>query len=337
MFEEPANPFEAIMDDSGNLPGDDAFVPEEADQALDGEQAVDEAADALEEGMDDVEDGEDESTDEEAEEESDEEETEDESEEEEKPEEDDAEKLFDIEIDGEVYEVNLPELQAGYLRNEELVKRTTQIESEHAERVAALEVKEAELLQEIEAYAIQGIADLRQYDNINWAELKAQDPEGFNAKRLEYLDRREAVQFQVNRRGQIQQMQAKAAEIKHAAYLESQKAIITKLLPDFPKPEFQASLVKFAEGVGISEDQVRSIADAKQLLILDMARKYSESQLKRKEGLKKKTEQKLPEVIKSEGRKATGDAASKRSKAARSNLREEQTINAAAAAFLDFV
>lgn len=334
MSIEAAESFLEIMDESGNLPGDDAFVAEEVEATSD---ALEEAAEALE---DEIEDGDEDESEEDAadgpDEESDEEaaDPEDEGEEDESG---DSDKLYDIEIDGETYEVNLPELTSGYLRNEEFVKRSTALEAEHSQRIAALEVKEAELLREIEGYAVQGIAELRQYDAIDWNRLKSEDPEGYQVKRLEFLDKRDVVQAQINRRGQIQSLQNKAAEIKHNAYLESQRKQVAELLPDFEKPEFQTGLVKFADSIGISEDEVRGIADAKHLLILDMARRFAESQLKKKEVLQKKVPTDLPNVIKGGSKRPPENIAAKRSKAARDRVREEQTIDAAAAVFLDFV
>ena len=335
MSIEAAESFLDIMDDSGNLPGDDAFVAEEVEPTSD---ALDDAAEALEDDMADVEDG-----DGDEEDDGDEDDGEDDGDSDSPDDDagddsgDDDGKLFDIEIDGETYEVNLPELTSGYLRNEEFVKRSTALEAEHSQRIAALEVKEAELLREIEGYAVQGIAELRQYDAIDWNRLKSEDPEGYQVKRLEFLDKRDVVQAQINRRGQIQALQNKAAEIKHNAYLESQRKQVAELLPDFDKPEFQTGLVKFADSIGISEDEVRGIADAKHLLILDMARKYAESQLKKKEVLQKKVPTDLPNVIKGGSKRPPENIAAKRSKAARDRVREEQTIDAAAAVFLDFV
>lgn len=332
MFETEANPFEGLMDESGNLPGDDDFKPEELERDEEDENLEDLLSKEVDDGEEDedagLDDGDGEGGDDadaDSEDEGDE------------PEAIPDDRLFDIEIDGETYEVNLPELRTGYLRQEELIKRRTALEAEHTEKVTQLEVKEAELIREVEAYAIQGISDLQSYQNIDWNKLKAEDPEGYQAKRLEFIDKREAVQGQVNRRNQLKQMQEKAQEIKHAAYLESQRTLITELLPDFEKPEFQTGLVKFAQSVGISEEDVRGIADAKQLLVLDMARKYAESQIKKKAAQGKKEDPTIPEVLRPGNRKPPVDVAAKKSRAALSRLRDEQTMEAASAAFLHFV
>ncbi len=315
MFKSEESPLEAFMDDDGLLPGDDDFVLAEEDEALE-----DLLGDEIEDDEDDEDVDEDDEDDEDVDEDA-------------FPE----DYLFDIDIDGETYEVNLPELRSGYLRQEELVKRRTALEQEYEERTAEISARESELIREIEALTVQGISDLRAYDNINWEQLKREDPETYQSKRVEFFDAREAVQAQMGRRNQLKSMQEKAAEIKHNAYLQSQRSLVTELLPEFEDPGFQSSLISFAESVGISEGDVRSIADAKQLLVLDMARKYAESQVKRKDALSKKATRDLPEVVRPGTRKAPVDLSKRKSKQALSRLRDEQTLEAASAAFLQFV
>lgn len=336
MFEdtnEGVDAFAALMDDSGNLPGDEGFKPDEAEE----QSGVDEAAAALEEHVDD--DVEDEDNADDEDEDGDEDSGDDTADDDSDTDSglDPETTMVDIEIDGELYEVNLAELQAGYLRNEELVKRQTSLETEHETRIAQLEAKEAELVSELEAYTIQGISDLNQYEKINWQKLRDESPEEYQAKRLEFLDKREQLQAQIQRRNSIKAMQDQAAQIKHQAYLEKQTELITKLLPDFPKPEFQTALVKYGETIGFTEEEVRGIADARQLVVLDAARKYAESQLKKKEIISKKQTEVLPEVLKPGSKKPQADAATKRSKLARQRLQDEGTLDAATAAFLDFV
>lgn len=245
--------------------------------------------------------------------------------------------LFDITIDGEEYEVNLPELTAGYLRNEDFVKRSTELESTYATKIAEAETQASELARELEAVAVIGLAELRQMENTDWARLKAEDPEGYSAKRLEYMDKRETVQAQIQRKNSIAQMAAQADHLKHQAYLQAQTTLVQKLIPEFNEPEFQPRLIKYAESVGFSAEEVTNIADARQLLVLEQARKFAEGQLKRKATIEAKPRKELPPVLKPGAKPAPVDRSAKRQEAAVSRLRSEGTLDAAAAAFLDFV
>lgn len=323
--------FESLIDDNGLLPGDEGHKPAKDDTAAFEEhvEEFDENGDPIpaepdeDEGDTDsegLEQGEDEGTDGEG-----------------TPGDDDADKLYDVEIDGETYEVNLPELTSGYLRNEDFVKRSTELETTYSEKIAAAEAKEVQLVQELEAFAVMGLAELRQYEQINWEQLKATDPEAYSQKRIEYFDKREQVQTQITRKDQIARMSQKAADLKHQAYLEQQTALVHRLLPDFQKEGFQERLTKYATSVGFTPEEVGNIADARQLLVLEQARQFAESKVRKEEVLRKKPTADLPPVIKPGAKPPAVDRGAKRHQAAVSRLRNEGTLDAAAAAFLDFV
>lgn len=331
--------FEAFLDNDGLLPSDEGYKPSEAKGAVDADafqdhvQEFDSNGNPIEDltedqpDADDVEPGEDEGESEDAGDGTDEGSEADV----------DVDKLYDIEIDGEVYEVNLPELTSGYLRNEDYVKRTTALEKEYSEKQAAVETREQELIREIESFAVIGITELRQLEATNWAQLKAEDPEGYAQKRLEYFDKRDAVQNQINRKNQISQMAAQAAHLKHQAYLASQTKLVQELIPEFNDAGFQDRLTAYATKVGFTVDEVNNIADARQLLVLEQARKFSEGQTRKDEVLKRKQTQEIPEVLKPAAAAKPINKESQRNKAAVSRLRNEGTIDAAAAAFLQFV
>lgn len=332
MDEVNVQAFEDLMDEDGLLPSDDGFT---------GEPAKPDTA-AFEEHVEDFDDDTDDDTDaDEGDESGEEDEGADEGEESDADPDADAPdgepQLFDITIDGEEYEVNLPELTAGYLRNEEFIKRSTELESTYSEKIAQAELQASELARELEAVAVMGLAELRQLEQTDWARLKAEDPEGYQAKRLEYVDKRDAVQAQIQRKQSIGQLAAQAEHLKHQAYLKEQTTLVHKLIPEFSEKEFQPRLIKFAESIGFSPEEVTNIADARQLLVLDNARKYAESQLKKKAAITQKPRKELPPVLKPGSKPAPVDRNAKRKQAAVSRLRDEGTLDAAAAAFLDFV
>lgn len=333
---EYAEGFEALMDESGALPGDVDYVePEGTEGTPDAEADV---ADAFEgeleqEEADETEGGEAEES------EADEGEGEEvEGAETSEAEETEPEQLFDITLDGEEYEVNLAELQAGYIRNEDFVKRSTSLESEHAQRMAELERRESDLVREIEATSIAVYSDLKEYENLDWSALKASDPAKYQEKRLEYIERKEKVQGQLQRRSQIQAMQQKAAEIKQKAYLQEQLVLAEKLVPEFKDEGYRASIVKYAESIGITADEVMGITDARHLLLLDQARRYSEAQLRKKEVAEKKLVAKqLPAVVKPSAKAPVASVETKRQKALEAQFAKTGSIADAALAFEAFI
>lgn len=325
---EAASAFEEMFDDN---------LLELVEETTDGD-AVEDVAEALEEeleeeeGSEDAEDAEDESedTDEGEEEEGDEAE----GQSQEIP--DDA--LLDIQIGEDVYEVNLHELKAGYLRNEDYVKRSTELEAEHSQRMAELSQREAELIREIEATAVIATADLSRYENRDWAKLKAEDPAKYAEEFSDYMEKRQAIQQQIARRNQVQTLQAKAQEIKHQAYLKEQLELARQLIPEFDDQGYRDRIFKYADSIGIPKEEVQSITDARHLLLLGQAMQFQESQLRKKATIQKREKTpELPPVVKPQAKKAVVSASAKRQKAYEDRLAQTGSIRDAAAAFEAFV
>lgn len=311
----------------GELLGDDLLAP--GDETVDGKVVGEEEEEEVEK---ETPEGESEDEPEEESEEDPEGESEDE------PEADDeddlSEKLFEIPIGDEIYEVNFEELKSGYLRNEEFVTRQAELEEEYAAKLESVDAERANLLAELEQYTVTAIAGANQYDSINWEQLKAQDPEKYQKLRLEALEARDQAQALIKRRNDIKAMQEKRAEIIHSSYIKRQTELAKKLIPEMTTDEtWGDKIVAYGKSIGYSEDEIRGIADARQLAVLDAARKWAESQVRRKAALEKKEETELPAAVKPVARRAEASEGSKRVKAARANLRKDQSVEAAAALF----
>jgi hypothetical protein len=271
--------------------------------------------------------------------EDDSEEDEDDGDTEEEPEESDEDPegpLFDIEIDGETYEVNEEELRSGYLRNEQLVQRQGELEEEYSAKVIELEQDRQQLAEQLDALLLEGNVALQKYRNVNWEQFKQQDPDGYKQARLDYMEAQEQVQARAYRRNQIQALDNEASRIRHEAYLKSQQTIAATLIPELKEAGFIDNLLKYGKSVGYTEEDIRGIADAKALFILNQARLYAESQVKRKEA-KAKVSKDLPPVIKPGVPKTKAQADGQRSKAGLTQLRKTGNIKDAASILLDFV
>ncbi|AAL85566.1 ORF.06 [Pseudomonas phage PaP3] len=311
----------------GDLLGDDLLAP--GDETVDGKVVGEEEEEEVEK---ETPEGESEDEPEEESEEDPEGESEDEPETD--AEDDLSEKLFEIPIGDDIYEVNFEELKSGYLRNEEFVTRQAELEEEYAAKLESVDAERANLLAELEQYTVTAIAGANQYDSINWEQLKAQDPEKYQKLRLEALEARDQAQALIKRRNDIKAMQEKRAEIIHSSYIKRQTELAKKLIPEMTTDEtWGDKIVAYGKSIGYSEDEIRGIADARQLAVLDAARKWAESQVRRKAALEKKEETELPAAVKPVARRAEASEGSKRVKAARANLRKDQSVEAAAALF----
>lgn len=313
-------------------------VPEAAAQL---EDFIDNFEDLETPGVDEPEVVEDEEVEVEVEEETEVDDTEDEDsdedEAEEEPEADPEDALFDIEIDGEEYEVNLPELKEGYLRSEELARRTTELETEYQEKISSVEAREAALAAELESLVLTQSVELQRYRNVDWEALKRDDPEQYRNLRIQAIDAQEQVQKLSQRRADIQRLHNQAQAIRQEAYLKDQREIAKRLIPDFEKPEFQQSVLQYGKQIGYTEEEIQGISDARQLLILNQARLFAESQVRRKAALEKKESKDLPPAIKPGAPKTKTQEEGRKSKHLRSKLNQTHDLRDAAAVLLDYV
>jgi hypothetical protein len=251
---------------------------------------------------------------------------------EETPEED---QLFDITIGDEEYEVNLEELKTGYLRQEDLVQRRTALEAEHTERLMELEQTREELRKELEHISVFALGNANRYDQVNWAELKKNDPAKYQELRAEAFDAKEQADALARRRNDIQRMSAEAARIRHEAKVKSQLGLAKELIPEFTSdPDFAKKLVAYGKQLGYTEDEVSAIDDARQLAVLNQARLYAESQVRKKAAVELKVTKELPPALKPGAPKPSNAEATQKTKLARQRLGSEKSVDAAAAYFL---
>ena len=326
--ETAAAVFEEQMDDNGFLPGDEDYEgPEPVEE-------TEEVAEPEPEGDEPEEEAEGDEPEEEPEEEAEEDETEGEPE---VPALDEEKTLIDIDIDGETYEVNLIELKSGYLRQEEYTKRLAEIDTKRAEVEEQLSQREVDLNRELELAQVMITGDLRKYDQVDWNRLKTEDPAQYQALRLEAVEAKERVDAIAGRRAQIDAMRAKAEQLKHEAYVKRQIEIAEKLIPDFRTEEFRKTIVKYGESVGYTEGEILGMSDARQLLLLNQARLYSEGQVRRKEALEKKVPENLPPVVKPGAPKAKNSDAKTKAKLTGQRFAKEKSVEAAAAHFANII
>lgn len=314
-----AEQFEALMTDDGALPGDVDYV--EPEPKVEPEEPVVEGEPEVEPEVEETEDAPEEA--EEVEDEGDEPVV--------SPISDDT--LVDIDIDGEAYEVNLTELKSGYLRQEEFTKRVTELEQKASEFQEQVSEREVALQRELEMAQVILAGDLSKYDKVDWEQLKTDDPATYQRLRLEAIDAKESLQGLQNRRNQIQSLHEEAQKIKQAVHVKAQIELATKLMPEFKEATFRDGLIKYGKDIGYTEDELYSMTDARQLLLLNQARLYAEGQVRRKEAVAKKATKELPPVVKAGAPKAKGSESKQAIKLASARFAKDHSVESAAALF----
>lgn len=122
-----------------------------------------------------------------------------------------------------------------------------------------------------------------EYGNVNWEELRTTDPNAFNAKVVEYQHRQQALSYLANQIGQeAQATQAEAAK-QQQAYLSEQKALLDSKMPEWSSDtrrnkDIAEMATVLSDAYGVTEAELRSVVDHRQLLIAHDAWKWQQLQ-----------------------------------------------------------
>lgn len=241
------------------------------------------------------------------------------------------ETLVDIQIGDDTYEVNFAELRAGYLRNEDYAQKVQALNTEHDQRVAELEEKQSQLLDELRLASVIISSDTSKYDSVDWEALKQADPDKYRSLKLEAMEAKESAQKLEARRRQVDAMHQKAQELKYQSYLAQQRELADKLVPGYNEPETFKALVAYGKNIGYTEEDILNIADARHLLLLHNSAKYAEGVVRKKEAMASKVERDLPAVVKPGATKPKSSTDRQVMKSAKARLNSERSVDAAAA------
>jgi len=286
---------------------------------------------------------EDESFEEESEEEA--EEAEEESEETEGEEE---EELYAVTVNGEEVAVSLDELLSGYSRQSDYTRKTQEVANDRKQMEALQQQYNSEVYQiqqERQQYmealtniiAGQG-SEIEKFSNINWDELREQDPIEYVTTREQYREAQERIQslqYQQSQAAQSQQAQMKNA--RHEM-LKVERSKLVDALPEWDEPgtqkELANTLQSYAKTQGFTQEELTELIDHRSILVLLKAQKYDQLQ---KSDVKSKKLKNKPKVIRAgSGTSTKGSDKSKRT-AQMKRLRGTGHIDDASALLEDFI
>lgn len=246
------------------------------------------------------------------------------------------EKLIEITIGDEEYEVNLEELKSGYIRNEELVKAKEQLEEQVSAKEYELLADREKLVEQYNQLLLEDNANLQQFQNIDWEKFRQQNPEAYREWRIKYVEAQEAHQSRVQRRDQIASLHKKQEEARHQAYVSKQQRLALELIPELEEPNFVDELVAYGKTIGFTREEIFGIVEAKQLYVLKQAMDNSNAKARRAEA-NKKIEKVVPQVVKPRTTTTKADTDKTKSSALRSKLNSTHSMKDAANVLLDFI
>ena len=259
-----------------------------------------------------------------------------------------GEELYAVTVNGEEVAVSLDELLSGYSRQSDYTRKTQEVANDRKEMEALQQQYNSEVYQiqqERQQYmealtniiAGQG-SEIEKFSNINWDELREQDPIEYVTTREQYREAQERIQSLQYQ--QSQAAQAQQAQMKNARHemLKVERSKLVDALPEWNEPgtqkELANTLQSYAKTQGFTQEELTELIDHRSILVLLKAQKYDQLQ---KSDVKSKKLKNKPRVIRAgSGTPSKGSDKSKRT-AQMKRLKQSGHIKDASALFEDFV
>lgn len=269
-------------------------------------------------GLEEVEEGDDTQRTEESEE----------TEEEEPEDEDESEnQLYTVKVDGKEVEITLDELQSGYTRQSDYSRKTGELAQQ---RKAIMQEAQA-IQQERQQYAqalgqMQSDADrqLNEYKQIDWDQLREQDPMLFMQRRDEQRDLEKSIDDSHKQQQQLQ-VQAQQYQVQRFnADVEHGRDKLLAVMPDWDD-KVSKSVREFGLNEGFSSEELSGITDHRSMAVLRKAMMYDKIQ--NAQPSKKKVKAGTPQYVEPGVSKSKGDVSAKKRAEKINKLRKSGSIH----------
>jgi hypothetical protein len=254
---------------------------------------------------------------------------------------DDAPEVYNVKVDGVDTEVTLDELKSGYSRHSDYTKKTQAISEERKQmqemavafqqEVQQTQHTRNQYIQQIGNYVQQGLHGLQQYGQINWAQLKDEDPLEYVTKRDEFREEQQRVRDMQSQQQRAMQVQQQEGQKAYSDNLESEQAKLMEAMPEWAdekkRPELAGQIREYAISAGLSAEEIDSVTDHRHVQILLKAAKYDALQ---NSDLKSKKVKRNPKLVSAGNRKGKGQTNAKKRKSQMNRLSETGSYKDAA-------
>jgi len=248
---------------------------------------------------------------------------------------------FTVKAAGEEKEVTLDELLQGYQYGADYTKKTQELaEHRKALEVEAKAITEAQQVGDTYAQRLRGVEEFLEattHQSEDLAKLKENDPIGYamrvaeNTEKKEQLAQVRAEQQRIAQEQQVEQQQ------RMAQYVQQEAQKLSQVLPEFSDPvkgeHLRNEIRSYGKSVGFSDQELASVYDSRHVEVLNKARLYDLLQ-KSKPAVTKKVA-KAPKMVKSGTKVAeTNNDVNKKQ---RTRLKQTGRVRDAAALFENFI
>ena len=179
-----------------------------------------------------------------------------------------------VKLDGQDYEVTLPELKSGYLRQSDYTKKTQALADSRKQLEAAQEAaKQEQLRYQQNLDRLVSEQELQQPKEPDWDQLYEADP-------LEWMKQKEDARSRKEKQAELrmehermQQQQAQEQQAQMQQYLSQQHQTLIETIPEWKDPEVmkqeKSQIRQYAlKELGYSQEELANIYDHRAVLAL---------------------------------------------------------------------
>jgi hypothetical protein len=183
---------------------------------------------------------------------------------------------YTVKVDGEEFEVTLDELRDGYQRQSDYTRKSQSLAEQRKAYEANLQAVQNErnqYAQVLEQMSENQNYQLQQFEDINWKELKDDDPMEYMEKRLEYQEAKDRISQLNNERARVhQQNQAEITQVL-TEKVQKEAELLSAALPEYadPSSNLKTDIRNYALSLGFPENEIDSISDHRVVLVLHKA------------------------------------------------------------------
>ena len=207
---------------------------------------------------------------------------------------------YTLNVKGKQVQVDLEELKNGYQKGADYTQKTQGL----AEEKRAFDAEKNAVIQERQQYnqALTQFQQLmneqyQQYQNIDWAQLKEDDPIGYMTRKEEMRDIETRHQRAAQEQQQVTQQQQQQYARQHQELVAKEMDLLGDKMPDWKNPDKRAKLSEelklYATNIGYTKEDLDGVTDHRSLLILNKARLYDKIQKSNPRKIKQ-----VPRVVK---------------------------------------
>jgi len=224
--------------------------------------------------------------------------------------EEEGEDLYAVTVNGEEHTIPLDELLKGYSRQSDYTKKTQEVSEQRKEmdglkgryetEMAQIQAERGHYVEALQSLLDGSMGALDEFSNVDWEQLKRDDPIEFVTKKEEFREKQEKMQSVQRDQQLAQHRQTEEYKQLHKDALDGEHAALAGKLPDWSDAQKRSKIKKqvrdYALGQGFNEEEIKGLVDHRSILVLLKASKYdamSNSDVKAKK-LKNK-----PRVIRS--------------------------------------